>query len=87
MSTSPVVESLEALLAVHSIPSRGSEPGHLHLDVRFLVVTDRPEALQASTAESAEVRWFTFEEALHRSGTTEMRRLLVKARTALAVPQ
>src|SRR5262249_42636325 len=34
---------------VHSIPSRGADRAHLHLDVRFLVVTDRPEALRAST--------------------------------------
>ena len=68
-----------------SIPSRGTEPAHLHLDVRFLVLTDRPEALREDPAESAGVRWFDLEEALHRAGTDEMRRLLTKARAVLGV--
>ncbi|HTS81058.1 MAG TPA: NUDIX hydrolase [Myxococcaceae bacterium] len=70
---------------VHPIPSRGTEPAHLHLDVRFLVLTDRPEALREDPAESAGVRWFDLEEALHRAGTDEMRRLLTKARAVLGV--
>jgi 8-oxo-dGTP pyrophosphatase MutT (NUDIX family) len=70
---------------VHPIPSRGTEPAHLHLDVRFLVLTDRPGALGGDAAESSEVRWFEFDEAIHRAGTSEMRRLLSKARAALGV--
>jgi len=70
---------------VHPIPSRGTEPAHLHLDVRFLVVTDRPGALRVDPAESHGVQWFGLDEALHRAGTPEMRRLLSKTRAVLGV--
>ena len=68
---------------VHPIPSKGTEPAHLHLDLRFLVVTARPDALRVDGAESHAVRWFAFDEALHRAETPELKRLLSKARAAL----
>lgn len=60
-------------LDIHTIPARGSEPQHLHYDVRFLLVAPADEPLRAS-AESFELRWFKdgdldsipFEESLHR---------------------
>lgn len=70
---------------VHPIPSRGTEPAHLHLDVRFLALTDDPGALRMDPEESHAVRWFEFDEALHRAGTPEMKRLLSKARAVLGV--
>jgi len=70
---------------VHPIPSRGTESAHLHLDVRFLLLTDGPVALHEDPAESHGVRWFEFDEALHRATTGEMKRLLSKARTVLGV--
>ncbi len=70
---------------VHPIPSRGTEPAHLHLDVRFLVVTERPESLRVDPVESQGVRWFELAEALHRAGTPELKRLLSKARAVLGV--
>lgn len=70
---------------VHAIPSRGDEAAHLHLDVRFLVLTDQPEALRVDPTESAAVRWFELPEALHRADAPEMRRLLRKAQAALGV--
>jgi len=69
----------------HSIPSRGNEPAHLHLDLRFLVVTEHPEALRVDAMESAAVRWFELPEALHRADAPEMRRLLRKAQAALGL--
>ena len=70
---------------VHPIPSRGTEPAHLHLDVRFLVLTDHPEALREDPEGSSGVRWFELDEAIHRAGTAEMRRLLGKVRAVLGV--
>ncbi|MGZ5957610.1 MAG: NUDIX hydrolase [Myxococcaceae bacterium] len=70
---------------VHPIPSRGTEPAHLHLDVRFLALTDDPGALRMDPEESHAVRWFEFDEALHRAATPEMKRLLSKARIVLGV--
>jgi len=69
----------------HPIPSRGDEPAHLHLDLRFLVLTEQPEALRADPLESGAVRWFELPEALHRADAPEMRRLLRKAQAALGL--
>jgi len=42
---------------VHTIPARGAEPEHLHLDTRFLVLA--PEgAREAVGEESLALRWF-----------------------------
>ncbi len=67
---------------VHVIPARKSEPEHRHLDVRYLVVAENPEALAHDPDESLGARWLSWEEA--SSGTDEpaLRRLLEKARQA-----
>ncbi len=44
-------------LDVHPIPARGSEPEHLHLDVRFLARA-APGARAILSAESLELGWF-----------------------------
>jgi 8-oxo-dGTP pyrophosphatase MutT (NUDIX family) len=44
-------------LDVHPIPAHGSEPAHLHLDVRFLLVAGPGQDLRISE-ESKELRWF-----------------------------
>lgn len=46
---------------VHPVPQRGDRPAHLHLDLRYLLATDRPEQAQPSQ-ESNAVRWFGFDE-------------------------
>ena len=48
-------------LDIHEIPGREDFPAHLHLDVRFLVGADGD---LVTSAESHEVRWLSFEEAL-----------------------
>lgn len=63
---------------VHTIPARGAEPEHLHLDLRYLALTERPECAHASH-ESHEIRWFTIEECESLALSEEMRRLLKKA--------
>ena len=43
-------------LDIHSIPARGDEPEHLHLDVRYLAIA--PEGAQPKVShESKEIRW------------------------------
>jgi len=49
------------------------------------VLTDRPEALRMDSEESSGVRWFELDEAIHWSGTAEMKRLLSKTRAVLGV--
>ncbi|MBU8899011.1 NUDIX hydrolase [Corallococcus sp. M34] len=65
---------------VHAIPARKDEPGHEHLDVRFLFVADNPEALAHDPAESFGAQWLTWDEALARADEAPLRRLLEKAR-------
>ena len=46
---------------VHVVPARNDRPEHLHLDLRYLLATDQPDAAQA-TDESNDIRWFTLDE-------------------------
>ncbi|MBM4380732.1 MAG: NUDIX hydrolase [Deltaproteobacteria bacterium] len=65
---------------VHDIPARKDEPGHQHLDVRYLVVAENPEALAHHPAESFGARWLTWDEALAAADEPPLRRMLEKAR-------
>lgn len=67
-------------LDVHGIPARGDEPGHLHLDVRFLVVAP-PGALATGNHESTELRWVAPEDLQAYDPDPSLRRL---AATGLA---
>lgn len=69
---------------VHPIPARKDEPEHLHLDVRYLVVAENPEALAHDPNESFGARWFSWDEALARLDEVPLRRLLEKARRVVA---
>lgn len=44
-------------LDVHTIPARGSEPAHLHWDVRF-VIQAGPDEHYAVSEESLDLRWW-----------------------------
>lgn len=62
-------------LDVHTIPARGDEPEHLHLDVRYLAVA--PEgAAPARSDESLELRWFTPAEVRELAIDRSVERLL-----------
>jgi hypothetical protein len=69
---------------VHPIPARGDEPGHRHLDVRFLVVAADPDALAHDPAEAHGAQWLSWEQALARADEPALTRLLEKARRACA---
>lgn len=70
----------------HRIPARASEPEHRHLDVRFLVVAEDPEALAHDPHESHGARWMGWDEALALADEPALRRLLLKARRAARPP-
>ncbi len=75
---------------VHRIPGRPNAPPHLHLDVRFLAMADGAAPLLGDASEVADLRWFTFEEALRQADDASLRRLLHKAQaclTAAAAPR
>ncbi|RKH02613.1 NUDIX domain-containing protein [Corallococcus sp. CA053C] len=69
---------------VHTIPARKDEPEHCHLDVRYLVVAEDPDALTHDPAESFGIQWLGWDEALARADEAPLRRMLDKARAALA---
>ncbi|MFM8845168.1 MAG: NUDIX hydrolase, partial [Gammaproteobacteria bacterium] len=64
---------------VHLIPARSDEPAHYHLDVRFLLIADDPDALSLDTRESLAIKWFTFADALALIDEHPLRRLLKKS--------
>ncbi len=67
---------------IHTIPARKDELEHLHLDVRYLVVAEDPEALAHDPAESFGAQWLSWDEALARADEAPLRRMLEKARAA-----
>jgi len=65
---------------VHTIPARGDEPAHQHLDLRFLMVAEDPQRLSLNAAEATAVQWLAFDEALARADDAALRRAIRKAR-------
>jgi 8-oxo-dGTP pyrophosphatase MutT (NUDIX family) len=63
---------------VHSIPAGKGEPPHLHHDVRYALATRAPGAIQRDDAESADLRWFSFEEAATAMGDPDATRALAR---------
>ena len=72
---------------VHSIPKADDMPEHLHLDFRYLLVTEQPAALAPARGESTRFRWLTFAEALSLRDAIDgsLRRLLRKAATVFDI--
>lgn len=66
---------------VHTIPEAGGFPEHLHLDFRYVLVTEQPDALAPASGESTRFRWLSFAEALSLGAALDdsLRRLLRKA--------
>jgi 8-oxo-dGTP pyrophosphatase MutT (NUDIX family) len=60
---------------VHRIPARRDEPAHDHLDLRFLLRTQSPDAIVANPSETKALEWVTPAEALRR-GDPGMHRAL-----------
>lgn len=72
---------------VHTIPETGGMPEHLHLDFRYLLVTEQPNELAPARGESTRFRWLTFAEGLSPGDAIDdsLRRLLRKAAALLDV--
>ncbi|MBM3973392.1 MAG: NUDIX hydrolase [Planctomycetes bacterium] len=64
-------------LDVHVIPARGSEPEHLHWDVRFWLQAEPGQELLISE-ESNDLRWFTPDELRAATQEESVLRLLRK---------
>ncbi len=69
---------------VHQIPARGTEPAHLHLDLRYAVMAESSVELLRSAKETNALRWFGWDE-IHALGLDAgLRRGLAKARRFFA---
>ncbi len=68
----------------HLIPARKSEPDHHHLDIRFLLIAEDPQALSHDPQESHGARWLGWEEAFSLSAEPALLRLFRKARAVAA---
>lgn len=62
---------------VHCIPTRGSEPAHLHHDVRFLLEADRSLRLRI-TPESRALVWVRLSEVTQLTGEASITRMVAK---------
>lgn len=76
---------------VHSIPARGSERAHLHLDLRYAVMAPMTAVLLRSAKEASALRWFGWDELDGlgldgglRRGLDKARRFFPPARTLLS---
>jgi 8-oxo-dGTP pyrophosphatase MutT (NUDIX family) len=70
---------------VHEIPARGEDPAHLHLDLRYLVVTPEGATLRRAPEESDDLRWFTWDELPGLDLDAGVVRALGKARRLLGL--
>jgi len=69
-------------LDIHEIPARGDEPGHLHYDVRFLLVAAKGEVPRASE-ESTALRWVARERLREVSGEESLLRMERRTRVVV----
>ena len=70
-------------LDIHEIPAHGTEPAHLHLDVRFLLVAAPGEAPRASE-ESTAIRWVPRERLADFGADDSLDRMERRTREVLA---
>jgi 8-oxo-dGTP pyrophosphatase MutT (NUDIX family) len=64
---------------IHSIPARGSEPEHLHYDVRFLLEADRAAPLTMSE-ESQSLEWVALDRIALLNPEESIARMVGKTR-------
>lgn len=62
-------------LDVHTIPARGREAEHEHLDVRFVVVAP-PDSVPVGNAESHALRWITVDRVAELDADAGLLRLV-----------
>lgn len=67
---------------IHPIPARPKEPAHAHYDLRYLLIAAANQPLQIS-AESKDLRWFTWAEIEQMTTEESIRRMVGKAKQLL----
>lgn len=66
-------------LDIHSIPARGDEPEHLHLDVRFVVLAQPGAIADPDEIETLGASWVGPDDPEQLIATGELRRLVNRA--------
>lgn len=66
-------------LDIHEIPARGSEPAHLHYDLRFLLIAS-PELSLVPETPSLKLAWLTLDEVSERTDEESVLRMIEKLR-------
>ncbi len=68
---------------VHVIPRHDDIPQHYHLDFRYLLLTNKPDALSPCAGESRRFKWLSFNDALAFDDKIDasLKRLLRKGRS------
>lgn len=66
-------------LDIHSIPARGDEPEHLHLDVRFVVLAQPGAIADPDEIETLGASWVSPDDPEQLIATGELRRLVDRA--------
>lgn len=66
-------------LDIHSIPARGDEPEHLHLDVRFVVLAQPGAIADPDEIETMGASWVSPDDPEQLITTDELRRLVDRA--------
>ena len=62
-------------VAVCQVRASGGDPQHEHADLRYVLATDRPDAIAAENAQSP-LRWLSVDEARELVGGNNLRRTL-----------
>ena len=82
----PTDKPLPLDLDIHTIPASNGRPEHLHLDFRYVLVTEQPENVHAGTDESDQFEWVEFDRVGEFAGELDaaLRRFIGKTGRVVA---
>ena len=69
-------------LDVHEIPARGTEPAHLHYDLRFLFIAPKGAEIERNLLETKAIDWISIAELCTEATPQSLRRMALKSRKA-----
>ena len=70
-------------LDIHDIPPRGTEPGHQHYDIRYVLRCRGDCSKIVVSSESQALQWFDFATVWEVSEEPSLRRVLLKSQSLL----
>jgi 8-oxo-dGTP pyrophosphatase MutT (NUDIX family) len=79
LAAQPRAGTVPVQIVIVPVPEARNDPAHEHADIRFLLVTDRPDDARPETS-AAPLRWLTIAEALDEVEEANLRDFLHVAR-------